>query len=70
MRGTFTKDWTDAQGALPIEQRHIVARWLEEFKGLGPAPSDWKKAFTGKLCATSARLDLIATVATGLALPS
>jgi hypothetical protein len=38
MRGTFTKDWTDAQDALLIEQRHVVARWLEEFKGLAASP--------------------------------
>jgi SEC-C motif len=38
MRGTFTKDWTDAQDAVPTEQRHVVARWLEEFKDLAASP--------------------------------
>src|SRR5258708_10830689 len=34
MMRTLSKDWINAQKALPIEQRHVVVRWLEALKNL------------------------------------
>ncbi|MBI3680852.1 MAG: hypothetical protein HY235_10705 [Acidobacteria bacterium] len=38
LKDTLGRDWIAAQEKLPVEERHVVVRWLEHFNNLAQSP--------------------------------